>query len=40
MRPDVPYFLILLSLTRDDFARQWESDVVQWVPMHPVKPLK
>ena len=27
MRPDVPYFIILLCLTPDDFTRQGESAI-------------
>ena len=31
MRPDAPYFIILLCLTPDDFSRQGESVATQWV---------
>ena len=31
MRPDVPHFIILLSLMPDDFTRQGESAATQWV---------
>jgi hypothetical protein len=31
MRPDVPYLIILLCLTPDDFTRQEESAATQWV---------
>ena len=31
MRPDAPYFIILLYLTPDDFTRQGESAPTQWV---------
>jgi hypothetical protein len=31
MHPDAPYFIILLSLTPDDFTRQGESAATQWV---------
>jgi hypothetical protein len=31
MRPDAPYFIILLCLTPDDFTRQGESATTQWV---------
>jgi hypothetical protein len=31
MRPDVPYFSILLCLTPDDFTRQVESAATQWI---------
>jgi hypothetical protein len=31
MRPDVPYFIILLCLTPDDFTCQGESAATQWV---------
>jgi hypothetical protein len=43
MCPDVPYFIILLCLTPDDFTHQGESAASQWVnqtmPMHPVNLL-
>jgi hypothetical protein len=31
MAPDVPYFVILLCQTPDDFTRQGESAATQWV---------
>jgi hypothetical protein len=31
MRPDVPYFIILLCLMPDDFTCQGESAATQWV---------
>ena len=31
MRPDAPYFSILLCLTLDDFTPQVESAATQWV---------
>jgi hypothetical protein len=31
MRPDMPYFIILLCLTPVDFTRQGESAAIQWV---------
>jgi hypothetical protein len=31
MCPDVPYFIILLCLTPDDFTRHGESAATQWV---------
>jgi hypothetical protein len=31
MRPDAPYFIFLLCLTPDDFARQEKSVDTQWV---------
>ena len=31
MRPDAPYFIILLCLTPDDFTCQGESAATQWV---------
>jgi hypothetical protein len=30
MRPDVPYFIILLCLTPNDFTHQEESAATQW----------
>jgi hypothetical protein len=30
MSPDVPYFIILLCLTLDDFTWQGESAATQW----------
>jgi hypothetical protein len=33
MHPDAPYFSILLCLTPDDFTRQVESVVTQWVKL-------
>jgi hypothetical protein len=38
MRPDVPYFIILLCLTPavpDEFTRQGESATTQWQIMSP-----
>jgi hypothetical protein len=31
MHPDVPYFIILLCLTPDNFILQGESAATQWV---------
>jgi hypothetical protein len=31
MHPDVPYFIILLCLTPDNFAHQGERAATQWV---------
>jgi hypothetical protein len=31
MRPDAPYFIVLLCLMPDYFTRQGESAVPQWV---------
>jgi hypothetical protein len=31
MRPDAPYFSILLCLTPDDFTPQVETAATQWV---------
>jgi hypothetical protein len=31
MRPDVPYYIILLCLMPDDFTHQGESAATQWV---------
>jgi hypothetical protein len=31
MRPDVPYFIILICLMPDDYTRQGESAATQWV---------
>jgi hypothetical protein len=31
MRPDAPYFIILLCLTPDGFTHQGESAATQWV---------
>ena len=44
MRPDVPYFIILLCLMPDNFTCQGESAATQWVnlticPYNPVTPL-
>jgi cytosine/uracil/thiamine/allantoin permease len=45
MHPNAPYFIILLCLTPDDFARQEESASTQWInqidylPMYLVNPL-
>jgi hypothetical protein len=33
MRPDAPYFIILLCLTPEYFARQGENAVIQWVKL-------
>ena len=40
MRPDMPYFIILLCLTPVDFTRQGESAAIQWVNPQcaPVRP--
>jgi hypothetical protein len=34
MRPDAPYFVILLCLTPDNFTRQGESAATQWVKLN------
>ena len=34
MRPDAPYFIILLSLTPDGFTRQGERAATQWVKVN------
>jgi hypothetical protein len=39
MRPDVPYFIILLCLTPDNFTHQGESAATQWVK-HPSSAIK
>jgi hypothetical protein len=31
MRPNAPYFIILLCLMPDDFTRQRENAVTQWL---------
>jgi hypothetical protein len=39
MHPDVPYFIILLCLTPDNFTHLLESPANHWVNRHPVNPL-
>jgi hypothetical protein len=40
MRPDAPYFIILLCLMPDDFTRQGESAATQWVNAHGFVPIR
>jgi hypothetical protein len=37
MRPDAPYFIILLCLTPDNFTHQGESAATQWVNYYVVR---
>ena len=36
MRPDAPYFIILLCLMPDDFTRQGKNTVTQWLNFNSI----